>query len=173
MVDGSARPAGRAGGTLRMVAAPVLGTALVLAGCAVEVQNIQPARELAAEASAPVGSAYAGWRIFQDKCVACHGSAATGTPAGPDLLPRVARMGPRRFVNVVLGRYDWSFLSADATRERAAREALLEDVLQRRRGLLAMPAWQDQPSVNAHIMDLYAYLSARAEGALGTEPPKP
>ena len=25
---------------------------------------------------------YAGWRVFQDKCAGCHGSAATGTAGG-------------------------------------------------------------------------------------------
>jgi mono/diheme cytochrome c family protein len=153
----------------RGAAAALLGCALA-AGCAVQVQNTEPARELA-RAAAPEGSAYAGWRVFQEKCVACHGPAATGTALGPDLLPRVAEMGPRRFVNLVLKRYDWSFQSAEAAREDTAREALAEQVLQRRLGALAMPAWQDEPSVNAHVMDLYAYLSARAAGTLGPGQP--
>jgi hypothetical protein len=34
-----------------------------------------------------------------------------------------------------------------------------------------MPAWQDEPPVKAHIMDLYAYLSARADGRQGTGQP--
>lgn len=168
--------AGRVLQALRRVRDAVRGTAAgllastLVGGCAVQVQNTEPARELA-RAAAPEGSAYAGWRVFQDKCVACHGPAATGTALGPDLLPRVAAMGPRRFVNLVLKRYDWSFQSADTAREDAAREALAEQVLQRRLGALAMPAWQDEPSVNAHVMDLYAYLSARAAGTLGPGQP--
>jgi len=55
-----------------------LAWALVLAGCAVEVQNTQPAQEMAQQAKPP-GSIYTGWRVFQDKCAGCHGAAATGT----------------------------------------------------------------------------------------------
>lgn len=146
--------------------------ALVLAGCAVEVQNRQPAQEIA-QAARPAGSVYTGWRVFQDRCAACHGPAATGTERAPDLLPRVREMGPQRFVGLVLRRYDWSLPAAQAGSESAAREALVESVLQRREGRLTMPAWQSEPQVNAHIADLYAYLSARAEGSQGPGRPLP
>jgi hypothetical protein len=36
-----------------------------------------------------------------------------------------------------------------------------------------MPAWQSEPVVNAHIIDLYAYLSARADGKLDVGRPPP
>ena len=45
--------------------------------------------------------------------------------------------------------------------------------MQRQQGALSMPAWQGEPRVNAHIMDLYAYLSARAEGRQGPGRPTP
>ncbi len=146
--------------------------ALLLAGCAVQVQNRQPAQEIA-EAARPPGSVYTGWRVFQDRCANCHGGAATGTAAAPDLLPRVREMGPQRFVNLVLRRYEWNIPAAQAGSESAAREALVEDVLQRRQGGLTMPAWQGEPRVNAHIADLYAYLSARAQGTQGPGRPAP
>jgi mono/diheme cytochrome c family protein len=143
-----------------------LATVLWLAGCAVEVQNRQPAQELA-QLSRPPGSVYAGWRVFQDRCARCHGAAATGTASGPDLLPRVREMGPHRFVNLVLKRYDWSLPAAQAGSESAAREALIEGMVQRKEGALTMPAWEGEPRVSAHIVDLYAYLSARSEGSQG------
>ncbi|HET7865892.1 MAG TPA: cytochrome c [Burkholderiaceae bacterium] len=146
--------------------------ALWLAACAVEVQNTQPARDLKVAAQLP-GSAYAGWRVFQDKCALCHGPAATGTDRAPNLLPLVGGMGSRRFVSLVLRRYDWSFQAPDAAREDAAREALVDAVLQGRQGAITMPAWQGEPSVNAHVLDLYAYLSARSEGTLGRGRPAP
>ena len=95
-------------------------SALLLAGCAVEVQNRQPVQEIAPLAK-PHGSAYTGWRVFQDKCAGCLGSAATGAAGGPDLLPRVREMGSRRFVSVVLKRYDWSLAAVQAGSESAAR----------------------------------------------------
>ena len=45
--------------------------------------------------------------------------------------------------------------------------------MRRQEGALIMPEWQGEPRVNAHIMDLYAYLSARAQGTQGPERPMP
>jgi len=152
------RPAGA------LLAASLLALA---AGCAVHVTNIE-AREAAARAAAPAvpgGSPYLGWRVFQDRCASCHGSDATGTERGADLRPRVAGMSARRFVNLVLRRYDWG-----TARDN---ESLEDDVLARREEPLAMPAWEGEPRVSAHILDLYAWLAARADGTLGPgRPPR-
>ncbi|MEJ6001287.1 c-type cytochrome [Paucibacter soli] len=149
-----------------------IAAALLLSACAVELQNLQPAQQLAREARPP-GSVYSGWRVFQDKCARCHGPAANGTAGAPDLLPRVQQMGSRRFVGLVLQRYDWNLPAAQADSAGAARDALIEAVLQRQAGALSMPAWQGNPEVSAHIVDLYAYLSARAQGTQGPERPQP
>jgi mono/diheme cytochrome c family protein len=141
-----------------------LTAALSLAGCAVELQNRQAAEELAQRAHPP-GSVYTGWRVFQDRCAGCHGHDATGTANGPDLLPRVREMGSHRFVSLVLTRYDWGLPAAQAG--GGAREGLIEGVMQRKAGALTMPAWQGEPRVSAHIVDLYAYVSARAQGTQG------
>jgi cytochrome c5 len=158
--------------TMKLIRIAALA-AFALAGCAMQVENFQARQELA-QASKPPGSVYTGWRVFQDRCARCHGPAATGLPnAGPDLLPRVREMGSRRFVGLVLRRYDWSLPASQAGSESAAREAFIDDVLQRKQGAVTMPAWQDEPRVNAHIADLYAYLSARAEGTQGPGRPAP
>lgn len=150
-----------------------LAMAMLLAGCAaVQVQNRQPAQELAQQARPP-GSVYTGWRVFQDRCAGCHGAAAEGSAQAPDLLERLRTMGPRQFVGRVLNRYDWGMPAAQARSEGAAREALVEEIMQRRQGALTMPAWRDEPGVSAHIADLYAYLSARAEGTQGPGRPAP
>ena len=156
---GRARPLG-------LVCGVVFASALSLTGCAVEVQNTQPAQALKQQAQPP-GSVYAGWRVFQDKCAACHGPAATGTAGAPDLLPRVRDMGPRQFVGLVLKRYDWSAQTGITKPEGAAADALVDDLVQRKAYMLSMPAWQNEPRVNAHIADIYAYLSARAQGTQG------
>lgn len=153
--------------------AAAFAAALLLAGCAaVQVQNRQPAQELAQQARPP-GSVYTGWRVFQDKCASCHGPAALGTSRGPDLLPRVREMGSRRFVGLVLQRYDWTRPASQPRDDSAALDALVERILQRQEGALVMPAWEGEPRVNAHIADLYAYLSARAEGTQGPGRPLP
>lgn len=145
---------------------------LSLVGCALELENRQASREIELRKQPP-GSVYTGWRVFQDKCASCHGPAATGTAGGPDLLPRVRGMGARQFVGLVLQRYDWSLPTAQARSEGRERETLIEDIVQRKAYTLSMPAWQGEPRVNAHIADLYAYLSARAHGMQGPERPVP
>lgn len=64
----------------------------------------------------------------------------------------------------VLYRCDWALPAARGAGEGAAREALVEEILRRREGALQMPAWQGEPRVQAHIADLDAWLSARAQG---------
>lgn len=143
-----------------------LTASLVLVACAVEFQNGKPARQLALEAR-PEGSIYVGWRVFQDRCARCHGVDASGSALAPDLLARVREMGSRRFVNLVLQRYDWSLPTAEGGSEEGARESMVEEILQRKEAAFAMPEWQDEPAVSARILDLYAYLSARADGVQG------
>jgi mono/diheme cytochrome c family protein len=149
-----------------LMAGFVVASIALLSGCAVEVLNTQAAKELK-HASQPPGSVYAGWRVFQDKCATCHGPAATGTAGGPDLLPRVRDMGPHQFVSLVLKRYDWSHAGVPPGSTGAARDAIVDELVQRKNYGLTMPAWESEPRVNAHIVDLYAYLSARAQGTQG------
>jgi mono/diheme cytochrome c family protein len=134
---------------------------LSLAACAIELQNKQGAREIAEAAKLP-GSVAVGWRVFQENCAACHGVAASGTGKAPDLLPRVREMGSERFSNLVLKRYDWA--ATPGTGNAAGLSP-------RTQGQAQMPAWQSDPVVNAHIADLYAYLSARSEGTQGPGQP--
>lgn len=156
----------------RLWAASALLAAVMLAGCAVELDNTQPAQELA-QAAKPPGSVYTGWRVFQDRCAACHGPDALGTARAPDLLPRVREMGPRRFVGLVLQRYDWALPPGQTRKEGAALDQLVDQIMQRQGPAVTMPAWQGEPRVTAHVTDLFAYLSARSEGTQGVGRPAP
>jgi len=124
--------------------------------------NTQPAQALAEQAERR--DRCAGWRVFQDQCASCHGPAASGTSRAPDLLPRVQNMVSRQFVSLVLQRYEWTIPAGQPSSPGPARDALVEDMVQRKGYQMTMPAWQGEPTVNAHIVDLYAYLSARAQG---------
>ena len=65
--------------------------------------------------------------------------------------------------------------ASSAADRSAALDALIEEVLRRERGprsLIAMPAWDDDPQVRPHVLNLYAYLSARADGKLGPSRPR-
>ena len=144
--------------------ATTMAAAVALAGCAQATRS-------SSRPAAPEGSVYIGWRVFNDKCAACHGPAANGSNLAPDLLPSMRDMGPRRFASIVLQRYDWGMPAGRASADPATRESLVDEVLRREDTALAMPAWQDEPSVSGHIADLYAYLVARAEGRQGTGKP--
>lgn len=145
----------------------VAAAAAMVAACGgmPEVQNRQAREEVARQAQPP-GSAYVGWRVYQDKCVGCHGPDATGTTVGPDLTQRLRRLGPRDFAGVVLRRYDLG-QPPYVRRDEAARAAMVDDVMRRREPPLEMPAFGAEPRVQAQLADLYAYLSARADGTLG------
>ncbi|MEO6276644.1 c-type cytochrome [Roseateles sp.] len=149
-----------------LAVAALAALATLAAGCAVEVQNAKPARELARQAL-PEGDLYVGWRVFQQKCASCHGMAATGSGNAPDLLPRLREMGSHQFIGLVLRRYDWLLAAAESSPTGATQSAVAEKVLQGREAELVMPAWKGDPVVSAHIIDLYAYLAARADGIQG------
>jgi mono/diheme cytochrome c family protein len=146
--------------------------ALLLGGCAVEIDNAKPAQAMAQQALPP-GSVPLGWRVFQERCASCHGPAALGGSGIPNLLPLVRDMSSRQFIGLVLYRYDWVLASNPSRQDSASREVLVDAILQGREGQITMPAWQGEPVVKAHIMDLYAYLSARAQGTQGTGRPAP
>jgi len=142
-----------------------LAIALAVSGCTVELQNRQASQTLAREA-APPGSVYAGWRVYQERCARCHGADAGGSTMAPDLRVTLREMGPRRFVGLVLRRYDWNLPAGPST-----SESLIDQVLQRGEASMQMPAWGSEPDVSAHVMDLYAYLAARSEGTQGAGRP--
>lgn len=144
--------------------------AALLAACAVHLDNTEPARQLARE-SGPSGSAYEGWRLFNQRCAACHGKDATPPAPMPDLLDRVAQMGPRRFANLVLERYDWSEKVAEDEGYEPISRTYLRQAPPGGTEVLHMPAWANDPAVVSHVADLYAYLSARSEGRLGAGSP--
>lgn len=152
----------------------VLGALLAasIAGCAVQVENVQPRQELEAARTRPAGSLYAGWRVYMDRCARCHGVEATGSGNAPNLLVRVRSLGPTQFVNLVLRRYEWSLPSPPPAAEGTARAVAVDDIVQRRAGQLVMPAWQGEPRVTAHIADLHAWLAARADGTAGPGRPQ-
>jgi mono/diheme cytochrome c family protein len=117
---------------------------------------------------------YAGWRLFHSACFGCHGVDAVGTAVAPNLVERIGTMTPRDFASKVLTSYRLVSPADDDSAQ--AREATLEEILKRdrraARGQVLMPAWGAHADVPPHVLDLYAYLSARAAGDLGPGEPK-
>ena len=117
---------------------------------------------------------HTGWRLFHSACFGCHGVDAVGTAVAPNLLERLPTMTPRDFAAKVLTSYRLVSPADDDSAQ--AREATLEEILKRdrsaARGQVLMPAWGGHAEVPPHVLDLYAYLSARAAGDLGPGEPK-
>ena len=124
---------------------------------------------------------YAGWQLFHTTCYGCHGVGAVGTDIAPNLVERVKTLTPRQFATRVLTQYRIVRPDNDKGPDNpvARREAIIDEVMRRDRdapGSLArivMPAWEGDPQVNPHVLDLFAYLSARADGKLGPGRPTP
>lgn len=118
-----------------------------------------------------------GWRVFHTACHGCHGVGGVGTDLAPNLVERIPALTPRGFATKVLTSYRIVRLLPDGGAEdrTAEREALVEEILRRERtarGQIVMPAWEGDSKVPPHVLDLYAYLSARADGAIGPGKPK-
>lgn len=150
-----------------------LAVAALLGACAQAPSTAPaaPARAPNAQASTAPGSLRAGWQVFQEKCAACHGPAANGTNLAPDLRPAMRGMGQRRFAAIVLQRYDWGMPAGRASIDGNARRGLTDEDLRSEDIAPVMPAWADEPRVRGHIADLYAWLTARAQGAEGAGEP--
>jgi hypothetical protein len=120
------------------------------------------------------GGTYVGWRLFHSTCYSCHGVGGVGTAVAPNLLERIPNMTPRDFASKVLTSY--RLVSPADDDSARGRDATLEEILKRdrsaARGQVLMPAWGAHADVPPHVLDLYAYLSARAAGDLGPGEPK-
>jgi cytochrome c5 len=119
---------------------------------------------------------YAGWKLYHTACYVCHGVGGTGTDVAPNLVERIGNYTPRGFATKVLSSYRIVPMPDGTAADREAeREALLELLMKRERqsqGQPLMPAWDVDDEVVPHVLDLYAYLNARAAGVLGPGKPK-
>ena len=117
---------------------------------------------------------YLGWRAYHSACHACHGVDAVGTPVAPSLVERVRNLTAKQFTikvitsyRIVMGQSEVGGDDQTAIRERFAEEAMRSEA-----GELRMPAWGYDIRIRPHVMDLYAYLRARADGVLGPGEPQ-
>ena len=153
---------------------------LIVVAAGAAAQGPQPSLPMPGDFVVEGGSVdrgtYAGWRLFQGNCQTCHGVGAVGTAKAPNLVERIKNYTPRGFAGKVLTSYRIESLMPDngASDSDAVRQARLEEAMRRERtarGLPLMPGWDKDDDVPPHVLDLYAYLSARADGGLG--PGKP
>ena len=154
----------------------VLTTAFLVTGASMPATAQVPGEYRVENGKVDVGT-FTGWRLFHSSCHGCHGVDAMGTDVAPNLVDRVGLLTPRAFVTKVLTSYRIVLPVIETSSEDSAnsRESMIDGVLQQGRqgqGRVVMPAWEGDANVNPHVLDLFAYLSARADGKLGVGKPK-
>jgi mono/diheme cytochrome c family protein len=117
------------------------------------------------------GKTFVGWRLYHETCVTCHGADGISTGSAPNLLERIAAYTPKEFSVKVLNRYLVSVPSDTAASESgsAVREAFITELRNQeaaQKSPLTMPEWQGNPLIQDRVSAIYAYLKARADGAL-------
>lgn len=93
---------------------------------------------------------YNGFRRYHASCHTCHGPAGNGSTFAPALTESVQRLDYGEFLDVVVNGRQVD----DATGQRV------------------MPAFGTNPNVMNYIHDIWGYLKARADGAIGPQRPK-
>lgn len=88
---------------------------------------------------------YNGFKLYRNWCARCHGTYGQGM-VGPNLADSLNVISKDEFVNTVTNGKTGSIGS--------------------------MPAWKSNDKVIAGMEDLYSYLKARADGAIGEVKPK-
>ena len=92
-----------------------------------------------------------GWRRYTESCLRCHGPDGAGSSYGPDLVDAVKHMTQDEFNEVVVN---------GRTNVNAANTNV-------------MPPFGEVEDVVSYLDDIWAYLKARADGALGRgRPPR-
>jgi hypothetical protein len=117
---------------------------------------------------------YRGWRAYHSACHACHGVDAVGTSVAPSLVERVRNLTGKQFTIKVITSYRIVMGSSEVSGDdqTAVRERFAEEAMRAESGQLLMPAWEKDPKIQPRVTDLYAYLRARADGALGPGEPQ-
>jgi hypothetical protein len=118
---------------------------------------------------------YTGWFVFHMACHTCHGEGAVPIGVAPDLRKSLKTLSQSAFTNKVLTRYRILVSPSEAASDQVLRDSVLEEVLRQERGergKIAMPAWVDDKAMAPHVLDIYAYLKARSDEAIGAEPPR-
>jgi mono/diheme cytochrome c family protein len=132
---------------VRIVAALVLGTGLVLAA-----EGDQSTEKPYTVKDGKVDKkTFNGWRRYTESCLRCHGPDGAGSSYGPDLVDSVKHTTEDEFNEVVVN---------GRTNVNASSNSV-------------MPPFGEVEDVVTYLDDIWAYLKARADGALGRgRPPR-
>lgn len=94
---------------------------------------------------------YNGWRRYTESCMRCHGPDGAGSSYAPSLVDSVKQMSKDQFDDIVVN---------GRTNVTTANENV-------------MPPFGEVEDVVSYLDDIWAYLKARADGAVGRgRPPR-
>lgn len=94
---------------------------------------------------------YNGYRRFHGTCHACHGQDAMGSTFAPSLVESLTTLTYDDFKTTVMN-------GRQATNASG--------------GVSAMPAFANDKNITKHLDDIYRYVKARSDGAIGPGRPK-
>jgi mono/diheme cytochrome c family protein len=131
----------------QMIAALVLGTGLVLAA-----EGEQASEKPYTVRDGKVDKkTFNGWRRYTESCLRCHGPDGAGSSYGPDLVDSSKHLTQDEFNEVVVN---------GRTNVNPASNSV-------------MPPFGEVEDVVTYLDDIWAYLKARTDGALGRgRPPR-
>lgn len=93
---------------------------------------------------------FSGYRRYHSECHVCHGPAGLGSSFAPNLLESMKRLSYEQYLEVVVnGR-----VNVDTSAQNV------------------MPGFATNLNVMCFVDDIYTYLIARADGAIGMDRPK-
>jgi len=131
----------------------VLGSALFLSVFLITADRSQ-AQDAAAEEEKPYKvdadgtvdwPSFSGFRRFNSECYVCHGPDGVGSTFAPALTESLKTMPYEQFLEIVVnGKQE------------------VNTAVQKK-----MPAFGTNPNVMCYLDDIYAYLKARSDGAIG------
>ncbi len=135
-------------GTHRLLGALVLG--LVLGGAVTVPAAAQEQKPYSIVDGKVDKGTYNGYRRYHAACHVCHGPDGLGSSYAPSLVDSLKTLSHDDFVSIVMG---------GRQNVRAGQQSV-------------MPAFGDVEDVAQYVEDIYAYLKARSDGAIGRGRPE-
>ena len=135
-------------GTHRLLGALVLG--LVLGGAVTVPASAQEQKPYSIVDGKVDKGTYNGYRRYHAACHVCHGPDGLGSSYAPSLVDSLKTLSHDDFVSIVMG---------GRQNVRAGQQSV-------------MPAFGDVEDVAQYVEDIYAYLKARSDGAIGRGRPE-
>lgn len=93
---------------------------------------------------------YNGFRRYHSSCHVCHGPDGLGSTYAPPLIESITRIGYEGYLEAIV-----NGIQNVSTSEQSV-----------------MPSFGEDPNVMNYVDDIYAYLKARADGAIGRGRPE-